>query len=423
MSPALSVDGARLYRALQDLGAIGAYEDAHSGLRGVSRLALTPADGEARRHVVAAMKAVGLEVTVDRIGNVYGRRRGRRDALAPVMMGSHIDSVATGGIFDGCLGVLGGLEVVRTLDAAGRETERPVIIAFFTEEEGARFGTDMLGSAVATGRIPLAEAYALRDRAGRTVAEELSAIGFRGDAGERLGALHAYLECHIEQGPVLRAAGRDIGVVTGVQAICWHELTITGKSAHAGTTPMALRADAGVAAARINLALREMVASGRFGADLRATMGVVTPHPGLVNVVPGRVTASVDVRNPDDARLERAEAELVALYAAVGREEKVTVTHRRTARTPCVPFSEKVRARVAAAAAARGLSHQDIVSGAGHDAQEMARICPAGMVFVPGEHDGISHNPRELSTPAQCADGVNVALDVLLSLADETEEP
>jgi N-carbamoyl-L-amino-acid hydrolase len=422
MSPGLSIDGARLYRSLQDLGSIGAYEDAHSGLRGVCRPALTPADGEARRHVVAAMQAAGLDVTVDRIGNVFGRRRGRQGTLAPVMMGSHIDSVATGGIFDGCLGVLGGLEVVKTLDAAGRETERPLIVAFFTEEEGARFGTDMLGSAVATGRIPLEEAYALRDRAGRSVADELRAVGFRGEAEERVGPLHAYLECHIEQGPVLRAAGRDIGVVTGVQAICWHELTILGKSAHAGTTPMALRADAGVAAARINLALREMVASGRFGEDLRATMGVVAPHPGLVNVVPGRVTASVDVRNPDDALLERAEAELTALYAAVARQEKVSITHRRTARTPFVPFSEKVRARVAAAAAARGLSHQDIVSGAGHDAQEMARICPTGMVFVPGEHDGISHNPRELSTPAQCQDGVNVLLDVLLSLADETEE-
>jgi N-carbamoyl-L-amino-acid hydrolase len=415
----LSIDGARLYRSLHAIGAIGAYDDPHTGLRGVCRLALTAADGEARRHVVAEMKEAGLSISVDRIGNVFGRRRGRDEALAPAMMGSHIDSVATAGIFDGCLGVLGGLEVVRTLDGAGRTTLRPLVVAFFTEEEGARFGTDMLGSAVATGRIPLAEALALRDRAGRTVSEELAAVGFAGAAPSLLAPPHAYLECHIEQGPVLGAAGRDIGVVTGVQAICWHELTIVGKSAHAGTTPMALRADAGVAAARINVALREMVASGRFGPDLRATMGVVAPHPGLVNVVPGRALASVDVRNPDDAVLERAEAELVALYEAVGRAERVRIAHRRTARTPCVPFAGEVRALVAAAAEARGLSHQEIVSGAGHDAQEMARICPAGMVFVPGEHDGISHNPRELSTEAQCRDGVNVLLDVLLALAEE----
>lgn len=422
METRLSIDGARLWRALEELGRIGAYTDAHTGLVGVCRPALTAADGEGRRHVVAQMKAAGLTVTVDRIGNVYGRRAGSDDRLAPVVMGSHIDSVVTAGRFDGCLGVLGGLEVVRTLDAAGRRTRRPVVVAFFTEEEGARFGTDMLGSAVATGRIPLAEALALADRAGKKVGDELDAIGFRGEADERLAAPHAYLECHIEQGPVLRAAEKDIGVVTGVQAICWHELTIVGKSAHAGTTPMSMRADAGVAAARVNLRLRELVASGRFGSELRATMGVIAPHPGLVNVVPGRALVSVDVRNPDDAVLERAEAELAAFYAQVAREEKVAITHRRTARTPFVPFAQDVQARVAAAASARGLSHQAIVSGAGHDAQEMARLCPAGMVFVPGEYDGISHNPRELSTERQCADGVNVLLDVLLSLADEGGE-
>ena len=421
MKPTLSIDGPRLYASLQALGEIGAYEDPYSGLRGVCRLAFSAADGAGRRHVVAEMRAAGLEVTVDRIGNAFGRRRGMNDALRPVMMGSHIDSVATAGRFDGCLGVLAGLEVVRALNDAKRETLRPVVVAFFSEEEGARFSTDMLGSAVATGRIPLERAYALRDPAGRSVKEELDAIGFRGDADERLTPPHAYLECHVEQGPVLRAANCDIGVVLGVQAICWHELLIIGKSAHAGTTPMSLRADAGVAAARINVRLREMVASGRFGAELRATMGVIAPHPGLVNVVPGRVVASVDIRNPDDGVLERAESELLLFYEEVAREEKVTITHRQTARTPFVPFADTVRARVDAAAEARGLWRQAIVSGAGHDAQEMARVCTAGMIFVPGEYDGISHNPRELSTPEQCANGGNVLLDVLLSFADEAE--
>ncbi len=421
MKPTLSIDGPRLYGSLQSLGEIGAFDDAYTGLRGVCRLALSAADGEGRRHVVAEMRAAGLEVTIDRIGNVFGRRRGHDDALRPVMMGSHIDSVATAGRFDGCLGVLGGIEVVRTLNDAKRETRRPVVVAFFTEEEGARFGTDMLGSAVATGRVTVEHAYGLRDRAGRSVKEELDAIGFCGGADEHLTPPHAYLECHIEQGPVLRAANRDIGVVTGVQAICWHELVIVGKSAHAGTTPMSLRADAGVAAARINVALREMVGSRRYGDELRATMGVITPHPGLVNVVPGRVVASVDIRNPDDALLERAEADLLQLYEQVAHDEKVAITHRRTARTPFVPFADNVRARVAAAAEARGFSREAIVSGAGHDAQEMARVCTAGMIFVPGEYDGISHNPREFSTPEQCANGVNVLLDVLLSFADEAE--
>jgi len=388
---------------------------------GVNRLALTAADGEGRRHVVARMRAAGLAVTVDRIGNVFGRRAGKRD-LPPVMIGSHIDSVPTAGRFDGCLGVLGGLEVVRALDDARIETERPLVVAFFTDEEGARFGTDMLGSAVATGRIALEDAYALRDREGKTVRDELAAIGFLGEAPERLAPPHAYLECHIEQGPILRAAGVDVGVVTGVQAISWHELTIVGKSAHAGTTPMELRADAGVAAARINLRLREMIASGRYGPGMRATMGAIVPTPGLVNIVPGRVVATVDLRNPDDAFMRAAEADVIAYYDEVARLEGVQVRWRQTARTPCVPFDPGLQDRIAAAAEGRGLSLARIVSGAGHDAQEMARITRAAMVFVPGEHDGISHNPRELSTREQCAHGVGVLFEVARRLCDEKDE-
>lgn len=414
-----NINGERLWASLEALGRIGAYQDEASGLSGVRRLALSKEDGEGRRHVVAEMKAAGLEVTVDRIGNVYGRRKGLEDALTPVMAGSHIDSVATAGRFDGCLGVLGALEVVKTLNDAGHVTRRPLVVAFFTEEEGARFGTDMLGSAVATGRVSLETAYALSDRDGKRVKDELDAIGFLGTAPEHLGDVHAYVECHIEQGPMLRAAGMDIGVVTGVQAISWMELTLTGKSAHAGTTPMALRVDPGVVASRIQLHLREMVKSGRYGADLRATMGVTRFEPGLVNVVPNRVVATVDIRHPDDAVLKRAEAELHEFFSRAAADEKVTLTWRQTARTPDVAFSTLVQEKVADAAQARGLKHQRIVSGAGHDCQELARLCPAGMVFVPGEYDGISHNPREYSTPKQCEDGVNVLLDVLTALADE----
>jgi N-carbamoyl-L-amino-acid hydrolase len=417
----IGIDKERLYASLSELGEIGAYTDAESGIRGVNRLALTAADGEGRRHVVAKMRAANLTVTVDRIGNVYGRRAGKNERLAPVMMGSHIDSVPTAGRFDGCLGVLGGLEVVRTLDDAKIQTERPVVVAFFTDEEGSRFGTDMLGSAVATGRIALDQAYALRDRGGATVKGELEKIGFLGDADVLLAPPHAYLECHIEQGPILRASNMDIGVVSGVQSISWHELTIVGKSAHAGTTPMNLRADAGVAAARINLRLREMIASGRYGSEMRATMGAITPAPGLVNIVPGRVTASVDLRNPDDALMRAAEADIIAFYEEVARAENVEVSWRQTARTPCVPFDEGLQARIARSAGERGLAHARIVSGAGHDAQEMARITRAAMVFVPGERDGISHNPRELSTPEQCANGVSVLFDVLRGLADDKE--
>lgn len=416
----MRIDGERLYRAIQELGRIGSYLDEATGLRGVNRLALTDADGEGRRRVVRWMEELGLRVTVDRIGNVWARRPGTEDSLPPVVIGSHVDSVPTGGMFDGCLGVLGGLEIVRTLDEAGVRTRRPLVVAFFTDEEGSRFGTDMLGSAVATGRLALEDAYALRDRQGLVLRDELARIGFLGPApadAVRRAPPHAYLECHIEQGPVLRARGRDIGVVTGVQAISWQELTIAGKSAHAGTTPMALRADAGVAAARVNLRLREMIASGRYGPQMRATMGAIVPHPGLVNIVPGRVVATVDLRNPSDADMRRAEADLVAFYAVVEREERVRITWRQTARTEAVEFDPKVQDRIADAADALGLAHERIMSGAGHDAQELARLCPAAMVFVPGEHDGISHNPREHSTVAQCASGVDVMLRVVLELA------
>ena len=415
----MDIDPARLYRSLQALGSIGRYVDDRTQLNGVNRLALTDADGAGRRHVVERMRSLGLAVTVDRIGNVCGRRAGRENGLAPVMMGSHIDSVPTAGIFDGCLGVLGGLEVVQTLNDHSVVTRRPLVVAFFTDEEGCRFGTDMLGSAVATGRIALKDGYELRDRDGLRLKDELGRIGFVGDADERLAPPHAYVECHIEQGPILRSRDLDIGVVTGVQAISWHEVTIVGRSAHAGTTPMDLRRDAGVAAARINLHLREMIASGRFG-EMRATMGGFTPHPGLVNIVPGRVVCTVDLRNPDDALMRAAEAELLGFYERVAAEERVEVTWRQTARTERVAFAAKVQERVAAAAARRGLSAEPIISGAGHDAQEMSRLCPTGMVFVPGEFEGISHNPRELSTVEQCGNGVSVLLDVVVELAEDS---
>jgi N-carbamoyl-L-amino-acid hydrolase len=413
----LRIDSDRLYRALQELGRIGSYHDERLGLQGVNRLALTPADGEGRRRVVAWMQELGLTVAVDRIGNVHGWRDGRDPGLAPVMIGSHIDSVPTAGIFDGCLGVLGGLEVLRTLADHGVETRRPLVVSFFTEEEGGRFGTDMLGSAVATGRISLEEAYALEDRDGKRVVDELDATGFRGPASERMTPPHAYLELHIEQGPILRARDMDIGVVTGVQSISWHELTITGQSAHAGTTPMELRRDAGVAAARINLELRRMIASGAYG-QMRATMGVVQPGPGLVNIVPGRCTATVDLRNPADEHMRAAERDLLAFYDRMSEEERVEVRWRQTARTETVDFAPDIQERIARVSARLRLRHERIVSGAGHDAQEIARICPTGMIFVPGEHDGISHNPRELSTPEQCANGANVLLQVALELAE-----
>jgi N-carbamoyl-L-amino-acid hydrolase len=411
----MRINAGRLYASLERLSEIGRYVDDESGLQGVCRLALSAEDGEGRRLVRSWMLELGLSVSVDRIGNFYARREGLDPSLAPVMVGSHIDSVPTAGRFDGCLGVLGGLEIVRTLNEQGIRTLRPIVVGVFTDEEGCRFGTDMLGSALAVGRLPLEEAYALVDRDGKRVCDELAAIGFLGTDSERVSPPHAFLECHVEQGPILALKGLDIGVVSGVQAISWQALTIIGTSAHAGATPMELRSDAGVTAARINLQLRAMIASGRYG-EMRATMGALTPVPNLVNVVPGRVEATVDLRNPSDELMRQAEHDLLEFYAVVEREEKVEIRWRQTARTEAAVFAEPLRQRIASAAAAAGLSHGLIVAGAGHDAQEFARICPAAMVFVPGLHAGISHNPRELSTAEQCANGINVLMSVLLEL-------
>lgn len=399
------------------LSEVGRYTDEASGLFGVCRLALTDADADGRRLVKSWMEEAGLEVRVDRIGNVIGRRAGREDGLAPVMSGSHIDSVPTGGAFDGALGVIGALEVIRTLDEQQVVTRRPIEIAFFTDEEGARFGTDMLGSAVAAGRLSLEQALSLRDADGKSVGEELRRIGFLGSASERLSPPHAYVECHVEQGPILEAAGMELGVVTGVQGISWQELTIKGRSAHAGTTPMGLRKDAGLAAARIAVRMHEMTQGGAYGAEMRATMGRLEVHPGRVNIVPSRVVCTVDLRNPDDAAMARAEHDLAAYVAATAAELGVTIEARQTARTSHVSFDAGVQAAIARHMESMGLKFTRILSGAGHDAQEMAALCPTAMIFVPGLYEGISHNPRELSTPEACARGVEVLYRTVVELA------
>jgi len=415
----ITVDGDRLWRSLMALAEIGSYSDARTGLRGVNRLALTDADADGRRLVMRWLREAGMQLRIDPMGNVIARREGTDPGAAPVVTGSHLDSVATAGAFDGCLGVLGGLEVVRTLDERGIATRRPLEVVVFTEEEGVRFGTDMLGSAVAAGRISLADAHALTDRDGCTVGAELRRTGFAGDGPARFDPPHAYVECHIEQGPVLAHAGLTVGVVTGVQGISWQMVTVTGRAAHAGTTPTALRADAGITAAQIVLRLREMVDSGGFG-ELRATVGHLAVHPDLTNIVPARAELTVDLRNPDDARLARAEADLAGYLAGLENSQPgIAVSTRRMARTNQVPFDDRIRQVIADAAADLGLEQLSLLSGAGHDAQEMAAICPTAMVFVRGEYDGISHNPREYSTPEACARGIDVLAGTLLRLADE----
>jgi N-carbamoyl-L-amino-acid hydrolase len=414
----LRIDRERLWATLMELREIGAYDDRATGLRGVSRLALTDADAEARRLCVQWMVQAGLQVRVDRIGNVYATRPGRDRSLPCVLMGSHIDTVATGGAFDGTLGVLGGIEVMRTLTDAGVQTLRDVEVAFFTEEEGVRFGTDMLGSAVTAGRIPLDHAYKLTDGDGRTVEDELARIGFDGDVDERRPVPHAYIECHVEQGPILADAGVDIGVVEGVQSISWQRLTVRGEAGHAGTTPINSRRDAGLVAAGVVVEARRMCDSGEYG-QLRATVGNLAVAPGQTNVIPHRAMLTVDLRNPDDALMAAAEQHLADYVDALAADHGVDIAWERMAKTRVVPFDRGIQDVLAGTAHDLSLPFVHVMSGAGHDAQEIAAICPAAMVFVAGEHGGVSHTPREYSNPEACGNGTDVLANAVLRLADQ----
>jgi len=418
MTRIVRINRDRLWASLMELKQIGAYDDQATGMRGVRRLALTDADAEARRRCVVRMLQAGLTVRVDRIGNVYATRPGRDRSLPCVLMGSHIDTVATGGAFDGTLGVLGGIEVMRTLNHAGIQTLRDIEVGFFTEEEGVRFGTDMLGSAVTAGRIPLDHAHKLTDQDGKTVKEELIRIGFDGDAHERRPTPHAYIECHIEQGPILADAGVDIGIVEGVQSISWQRLTIRGEAAHAGTTPIASRHDAGLAAASVVVEARRMCDSGDFG-QLRATVGNLSIGVGQTNVVPHQATLTIDLRNPADELMKAAEQHLASHAGELAAQHGVQIAWERMAKTAVVPFDPGIQDLLAATADDLGLPYVRTMSGAGHDAQEIAAICPTAMVFVAGENGGISHTPREYSNRGACANGTDVLANAVLRLADQ----
>ncbi|HET6952153.1 MAG TPA: Zn-dependent hydrolase [Acidimicrobiales bacterium] len=399
-------------RLVADLEALAAVGDTGDG--GCCRLALTDDDAGGRELVVGWMRALGLDVRVDRIGNVVATRAGAGGDLAPVMTGSHIDTVRTGGRYDGTLGVLAGLEVVRALDDAGARTRRPLSVAFFTDEEGSRFAPDMLGSLVYVGGMPLEDALDLVAIDGAVLGDELARIGWAGDAAVPGPAPHAFVELHIEQGPVLEEEGVTIGAVTGVQGISWQELTFTGQANHAGTTPTRLRRDAGYAAAEVVTYVRRL--AQELGGHQVGTVGRLDLHPDLVNVVPSVARMTVDLRNTEESLLAEAEWRLREFVADLAAAEDVTATWRRLARFAPVAFDPDLIARVERTAARRGHSVMRLPSGAGHDAQMLARVCPSGMVFVPSRA-GISHNPVELTEPEHLAAGTEVLADVLLELA------
>ncbi|MCH9839056.1 Zn-dependent hydrolase [bacterium] len=406
---ALRIDIDRLLQRLLELGEIGAIE----GTTGCARLALTDEDRAGRDLVRSWMDELGLDISTDGVGNVVGTMPGFDPALAPVVTGSHIDTVGTGGRYDGNLGVLAGLEVIETVLTSGRLLERPLAVGWFTDEEGARFPPDMLGSLVYVGAMPLEEALEITDRDGLSIGDELDRIGYRGAAPVPGRVPHAFVELHIEQGPVLEDEDITIGVVEGVQGISWTELTLTGQSCHAGTTPMRLRHDPGFVAADVTTFVRRLTAE--FGGTQVATVGSVTLTPNLVNVVPSEAVLTVDLRNTDEKTLQQAETRFRGHLAQVAEVEGVSVDTRTLARFEPVTFDSRVVDIVEQRAAGRGLSSKRMPSGAGHDAQMFARICPTAMIFTKSVN-GISHNVNEFTEPEDLEAGANVLLDVMLDL-------
>ncbi len=404
----LRINAARLLARLDELAKIGATADGSC-----CRLALTDEDKAGRDLVVGWMRELGLAVRIDPVGNIFGRRAGTEDT-APVMTGSHIDTVRTGGRYDGNLGVLGGLEVVQVLNDAGVTTRRPLVVGVFTDEEGARFHPDMLGSLVYAGGLALEEAYATTGIDGKRFKDELARIGYLGDAPLPLYKPHAFVELHIEQGPVLDIEQVTIGAVENLQGISWQEVNVTGQSNHAGTTPMRLRHDAGYCAAAIGHFLRQL--AREMGGSQVATMGKVDLHPNLINVIAARAKVTVDLRNTDDALLAQAERRFAAFLGQLAADEGVKIETTSLARFAPVIFDAGIAQRITAVAQRLGHSCRSMTSGAGHDAQMIARIAPSAMVFVPSIK-GISHNPAEHTEPAHLAAGADVLLHTLLELA------
>ena len=381
---------------------------------GNCRLALSDEDRAGRDLLVRWMRELGLTVTIDAVGNIFGVRGGREN-LPPVMFGSHIDTVGTGGRYDGLYGVLAGLETCQALDDAGRATRRPLALVAFTNEEGSRFPPYAMGSLVFVGGLALEDAYAVRGIDGTTVGEELRRIGYAGDARPGFLKPHAYLELHIEQGPILENEGRAIGAVEGITGLSWTEVSITGRSAHAGTTPMDLRRDAGYAAGEIAVFVRRLACG--LGDQQKGTVGRIELYPNLVNVVAERAVLTVDLRNIDKELLQQAERQLGEFLDRLAAQEQVAIKTRSLARFDPVAFPSEMVSLVETTSQELGLACRRLPSGAGHDAQMMARLCPASMIFVPSA-GGLSHNVREYTAPEHLHAGVSVLLHAVLRLAD-----
>jgi N-carbamoyl-L-amino-acid hydrolase len=405
----MCINAERLQARLQALGEIGALEGG-----GVSRLALTDADKKGRDLVLSWMKALDLDIAIDRIGNVIGTLKGKED-LPKIMMGSHIDTVSTAGLFDGNLGVLAGLEVIETLIDLNITPERPVAVGFFTNEEGSRFAPDMMGSAVFSKTLSLQTALETVGIDGASVGDELQRIGYQGTAEfpNIKQDIAAYLELHIEQGPVLDEQNIEIGVVEGVQGISWQEFKLTGVSNHAGTTPMQYRQDAGLVAAKVTAFVNELALS--MAPNQLATVGALELKPNLINVVSNFALFTVDLRNPDEAELQKAEAALAKYISEQVKAHGLQVEKKVLARFQPVHFNPELVNRIEKVANSNNFSTLRLFSGAGHDAQMFAPHCSTAMIFVPS-YKGISHNINEYTSPEQVSNGANILLQTVLEL-------
>ncbi len=405
----LTVDGARLWDSLMEMARIGATPKG-----GSRRLALSDLDREGRDLFVRWCEEAGCTVRVDRMGNIFARRPGREGGEAPVVMGSHLDTQPSGGKFDGVYGVLAGLEVIRTLNDHGYETDAPVEVSVWTNEEGARFAPSMIGSGVFAGVYPLEKGHACSDTDGRTIGEELARIGYAGDEACGGWPIRAFFEAHIEQGPILEAEGKTIGVVTGAQGLRWYDVTVGGMESHSGTTPMGRRRDAMAGAARMVGAVDRI---GRETPDAVTTVGMMRVAPNSRNVIPGEVFFTIDARHPDAALLGTMDTAIRAACAEIAAEAGLELTIADVTDTAPVLFDADCVDAVRRAAEQAGYAHRDIVSGAGHDACFINGVAPTAMIFVPCR-DGISHNETESATPEDLAAGCDVLLRVVLEAAE-----
>jgi N-carbamoyl-L-amino-acid hydrolase len=403
----LIIDPQRLWDSLMETARFGATDKG-----GIRRLTLSDEDRQVRDWFKRACEEIGCTVSVDDCGNMFARRAGKRGNLPPICMGSHLDTQPTGGKFDGTLGVLGALEVMRTLHATGYETNAPIEIVNWTNEEGSRFAPAMLASGVFAGAFTREFAYSREDRDGKTFANELKRIGYQG--AEPVGArkIGAMFELHIEQGPILEAESKIIGVVTGVQGMRWYEVTVHGQEAHTGATPMRLRKNALLGAARM---IEEIHAIAMHHApDAVGTVGLAEVRPNSRNVVPGEVFFCVDLRHPDESQLDKMEIEFRAALRAKLEPLGLTFEETRIWNSPAVHFDGEMIACVRKGAEKAGYATRDMVSGAGHDAAYIARVAPTTMIFVPCA-GGVSHNEAESTSFEECGAGAQVLLEAVLA--------